>query len=721
MTASAKEEKASSKMKKSLLLLHVAALLSCPWRVEALAGDFKPRRQRPSRRNQDAYARRKSGFRTKRKRTPRWETEGDALYQEIHAPDGNALSENEARIMLAPLENVAVRVPAKRQSTAKPETGKDSSSEDSSSAEKKVAPPHTLWGSLPVGPVIKNRLSGTSFQQPTPVQSAAFSAVSKGSNTVIASPTGTGKTLAFLLPLLATRNRKLPCGILIVTPSVELAQQIQRQVDMLWPPIEEKGAERTFSKSACRVVGQNQHDMRPDGDSSDEIANNQKDLLCHDVGEAAILAGTPRMLRDLLAECKEHTDDSRVEQVSKYLQANLRTIILDEADRLLRTEGKARDSAQPTKGPGTRQCRPSNPTQTEVLLSTLPVPISKLQIICASATVGRTLRRQLMDILQTPSIEKAATLITADGRATGKDIENRRASLVPGTITHKYRLVGGPPLHTKDETHERVTAALVDTLKGLPPAPTLIFPGRVGAELVRRSLAESSLQHQNLLSLEDLSKTTGTHGHHNASTFNMEEKYSDWKDTPVYVIPNKFGRGLDPPNLISNVILLSPPSSAAGYAHLAGRTGRNGCDGTVITLVLPKDASRLVTISGLLVLPFFNAQDSDKRRASGGSEVKGESKSEVVAVTQELPRDNDTSWACLSDSALKRKTVADLKEYLASQVGRGVSVEFYSERLSLTHNVPVIIYSQDVDIAENAGRKVLKADLLAAVKRLQKT
>eukprot|EP00957_Ditylum_brightwellii_P019175 1445534-Ditylum_brightwellii.AAC.1 len=35
------------------------------------------------------------------------------------------------------------------------------------------------------------------------------------------------------------------------------------------------------------------------------------------------------------------------------------------------------------------------------------------QIICASATVGRTLRRQLMTILSTPSLDKTASLITS--------------------------------------------------------------------------------------------------------------------------------------------------------------------------------------------------------------------------------------------------------------------------------------------------------------------
>ncbi|MEQ9580848.1 MAG: DEAD/DEAH box helicase, partial [Arenibacter sp.] len=47
-------------------------------------------------------------------------------------------------------------------------------------------------------------LSKLNIQQLNPMQEEAISVIEKTANTIILSPTGTGKTLAFLLPLLET-------------------------------------------------------------------------------------------------------------------------------------------------------------------------------------------------------------------------------------------------------------------------------------------------------------------------------------------------------------------------------------------------------------------------------------------------------------------------------------------------------------------------------------
>src|SRR5438093_11005866 len=63
---------------------------------------------------------------------------------------------------------------------------------------------------------------------PTPVQAEAIPAVLAGRDLIAAAQTGTGKTAAYLLPILH-RLLDLPRGMtraLIVTPTRELAQQI---------------------------------------------------------------------------------------------------------------------------------------------------------------------------------------------------------------------------------------------------------------------------------------------------------------------------------------------------------------------------------------------------------------------------------------------------------------------------------------------------------------
>src|SRR5579864_8311024 len=80
--------------------------------------------------------------------------------------------------------------------------------------------------------VLQSSLAKQGFVQPTPVQSEAIPPALTGRDVVATAQTGTGKTLAFLLPLiqsLAKRQGKPAPGIqaLILTPTRELALQIQ--------------------------------------------------------------------------------------------------------------------------------------------------------------------------------------------------------------------------------------------------------------------------------------------------------------------------------------------------------------------------------------------------------------------------------------------------------------------------------------------------------------
>ena len=64
------------------------------------------------------------------------------------------------------------------------------------------------------------------FSQPTPIQKEAFDPISKGQNLLGISPTGTGKTLAYLWPSLLRLKAKKAQQLLILSPNTELAGQI---------------------------------------------------------------------------------------------------------------------------------------------------------------------------------------------------------------------------------------------------------------------------------------------------------------------------------------------------------------------------------------------------------------------------------------------------------------------------------------------------------------
>ena len=60
----------------------------------------------------------------------------------------------------------------------------------------------------------------------TAIQKELFAPITEGDNVLGISPTGTGKTLAYLLPLLLTLKPKKAQQLLILAPNSELAGQI---------------------------------------------------------------------------------------------------------------------------------------------------------------------------------------------------------------------------------------------------------------------------------------------------------------------------------------------------------------------------------------------------------------------------------------------------------------------------------------------------------------
>ncbi|HEV3118726.1 MAG TPA: DEAD/DEAH box helicase [Gemmataceae bacterium] len=81
---------------------------------------------------------------------------------------------------------------------------------------------------LGLHPLLVQAISEMRYTEPTPVQSEAIPAVLAGRDIIATAQTGTGKTAAFLLPIL-TQLLNLPLGTtqaLIITPTRELALQI---------------------------------------------------------------------------------------------------------------------------------------------------------------------------------------------------------------------------------------------------------------------------------------------------------------------------------------------------------------------------------------------------------------------------------------------------------------------------------------------------------------
>src|SRR6185503_10731806 len=92
------------------------------------------------------------------------------------------------------------------------------------------------FSELPLSTVLQSNLAHHGFVQPTPVQALAIPKQLAGHDLVITAQTGTGKTLAFLLPLLEKLTSQTnPPGVsaLILTPTRELAIQISQAFSQL--------------------------------------------------------------------------------------------------------------------------------------------------------------------------------------------------------------------------------------------------------------------------------------------------------------------------------------------------------------------------------------------------------------------------------------------------------------------------------------------------------
>lgn len=81
--------------------------------------------------------------------------------------------------------------------------------------------------SLNINPQFIERLNQHYIERPTPVQIKSIPAIMSGRNTIVKAQTGTGKTLAFLLPLLSKIDVTNPhIQAVVLTPTRELADQI---------------------------------------------------------------------------------------------------------------------------------------------------------------------------------------------------------------------------------------------------------------------------------------------------------------------------------------------------------------------------------------------------------------------------------------------------------------------------------------------------------------
>src|SRR5690606_3375695 len=104
------------------------------------------------------------------------------------------------------------------------------------SPDLRIPPPpkakvHMSFVSLGLSPALLSALDRAGFTQPTPVQEAAIPRAMAGEDLMVSSQTGSGKTAAFMLPVLnrisqQPANKGSGVQVLVLTPTRELALQV---------------------------------------------------------------------------------------------------------------------------------------------------------------------------------------------------------------------------------------------------------------------------------------------------------------------------------------------------------------------------------------------------------------------------------------------------------------------------------------------------------------
>jgi ATP-dependent RNA helicase RhlE len=91
------------------------------------------------------------------------------------------------------------------------------------------------FSDLPISTYTKERLSSAGFSTPTPVQAAAIPQALAGKDVLATAQTGTGKTLAFVIPIIEHLLQETTPGIvaLALVPTRELAMQVVDQYNAL--------------------------------------------------------------------------------------------------------------------------------------------------------------------------------------------------------------------------------------------------------------------------------------------------------------------------------------------------------------------------------------------------------------------------------------------------------------------------------------------------------
>jgi superfamily II DNA/RNA helicase len=167
----------------------------------------------------------------------------------------------------------------------------------SETSNGEIFTPHNSFADFDIHPILKQNISAKGYTHPMPIQDKVIQPLLDGRDLIGIANTGTGKTAAFLVPLINKIYLDKAERILILTPTRELAGQINEELHIL--------SRGMNIYSSLSIGGANIHR---------QIADIRR--------RPSVVIGTPGRIKDLI--------ERRILNLSDF-----RTFVLDEVDRMV--------------------------------------------------------------------------------------------------------------------------------------------------------------------------------------------------------------------------------------------------------------------------------------------------------------------------------------------------------------------------------------------------
>ena len=381
-----------------------------------------------------------------------------------------------------------------------------------------------LFESLNIEKSLVKALAKQRIITPTEIQQKVIPEALKNKDLIVQSETGTGKTLAYLLPLfekLKTLKREMQA--IILAPTHELVIQIQRSIETL-------SRNSEIKITSTPVMGN--VNIKRQIEKMKEKPN--------------IIVGSPGRILELIKKKK----------ISAH---TIKTIIIDEADRLM-----DENNIQNVKA---------------IIKSTL----RERQVMMFSASILNETEAQAREIMKEPIF-----------------IKGQASILIPKAIDHIYFLV-----EQRDKIEELRKLVTI-----LNPQKAIVFINKsdeiaiLTEKLKYHGLRAESLHGTNVK--EDRKRT-------------MEDFRAG--KIQLLIASDIAARGIDIEE-ITHIFNLSMPEDPKDYLHRAGRTGRKGKNGVVISIITSRELSLIKLYQKILKIDLkekdmYKGNIIDKRTRKG--------------------------------------------------------------------------------------------------------